>query len=74
MTFVNIQSVDRIVYAIFNRFNIDWQKRPPSAFLHTQLDITPTPVELVLLTRTCHDVGRCPVKRLPRDFNRFVHV
>ena len=27
VTFVNIQSVDRIVYAIFNRFNLDWHKR-----------------------------------------------
>ena len=34
VTFVNIQSVDRIVYAIFNRFNIDWQKRTLSLFTH----------------------------------------
>ena len=33
-TFVNIQSVDRIVYAIFNRFNLDWQKPTLSLFTH----------------------------------------
>jgi hypothetical protein len=25
--FVNVQSVDRIIYSIFHRFNVDWKSR-----------------------------------------------
>jgi len=40
--FVNVQSVDRIIDAIFNGMNekSEWKNRT-STFLHTQLDITP---------------------------------
>jgi hypothetical protein len=27
--FVNVQSVDRIIFSIFNRFNEDWRDLPP---------------------------------------------
>ena len=37
--FVNVESVDRIIYSIFQRFNLDW-KTAPSSFLHKRLDIT----------------------------------
>lgn len=30
--FVNVQSVDRIIYAIFNRFNLEWHHRTLRAF------------------------------------------
>ena len=37
--FVNVKSVDRIIYSIFHRFNLEW-KIAPSKFLHMLLDIT----------------------------------
>jgi len=30
--FVNVQSVDRIIYSIFHRFNLDWKSRTPRLF------------------------------------------
>jgi hypothetical protein len=36
--FSNVESVDRVIYAIFNRLNQDW-KIPPSNFLHKALDV-----------------------------------
>jgi len=30
--FVNVQSVDRILYAIFNRFNLEWAQHTLPAF------------------------------------------
>jgi transposase-like protein len=37
--FVNVQSVDRIIYSIFQRFT--WNGKPaPSTYLHKQLDVT----------------------------------
>lgn len=30
--FVNVRSVDRILYAIFNRFNLEWAQHTPPAF------------------------------------------
>jgi len=30
--FVNVESVDRIIYSIFNRFNLEWEIRPLRAF------------------------------------------
>jgi transposase-like protein len=30
--FVNVQSVDRIIYSIFQRFNLDWKNRTLRAF------------------------------------------
>ena len=39
--FVNLASVDRIIYSIFQRFNLDWRNRT-SASLHKLLDITDT--------------------------------
>ena len=40
--FVNVHSVDRIIFSIFSRFNREIGKPAPSEFLHKQLDITPT--------------------------------
>ena len=37
--FVNVESVDRIIYSIFQRFNLDWKNRT-LRFLHKRLDIT----------------------------------
>lgn len=37
--FVNVQSVERIIYSIFQRFNLDG-KPAPSEFLHKHLDVT----------------------------------
>jgi hypothetical protein len=37
--FVNVESVDRIIYSIFQRFNLEWKTRTLS-YLHKQLDIT----------------------------------
>ncbi|HVN82657.1 MAG TPA: IS256 family transposase [Terriglobia bacterium] len=34
VTFVNIQSVDRIIFAIFNRFNQEWKNRTLKNFTH----------------------------------------
>jgi len=39
--FVNVASVDRIIYSIFQHFNLEWATAP-SAFLHKPLDITET--------------------------------
>ena len=30
--FVNVQSVDRIIYSIFQRFNLEWKTRTLSVF------------------------------------------
>jgi hypothetical protein len=39
--FVNVGSVDRILYAIFNGMNESMNgKTAPSGFLHKQLDVT----------------------------------
>jgi hypothetical protein len=32
VVFTNVQSVDRIIYAIFNRFNEDWQNHTLELF------------------------------------------
>jgi len=53
VTFVNIKSMDRIIFAIFNRFNQDW-KNHTLKFLNTQLDITP--INRLLLS--CRDEVR----------------
>ena len=37
--FVNVESVDRIIYSIFQRFNLEW-KTAPSTYLHNLLDVT----------------------------------
>jgi len=34
VTFVNIKSVDRIIFAIFNRFNQEWKNRTLNLFTH----------------------------------------
>jgi hypothetical protein len=39
----NELSVERIIYAIFHRFNQQWKNRT-SALLHKPLDITPEPL------------------------------
>ena len=38
--FVNLESVDRIICSIFQRFNLEWENPHPRANLHKQLDIT----------------------------------
>jgi len=38
--FVNVKSVDRIIFSIFNRFNLEWKYNAPSELLHKQLDGT----------------------------------
>jgi hypothetical protein len=37
--FVNVESVDRIIYSIFQRFNLEWKTRTLNLFTQ-QLDIT----------------------------------
>jgi transposase-like protein len=32
--FVNVQSADRILYSIFQRFNLEWKSRTLRAFTH----------------------------------------
>jgi len=32
--FVNVRSVDRIIYSIFHRFNLEWRNRTLQAFTH----------------------------------------
>ena len=40
MCFVNVESVDRIIYSIFQR--LIWNGKPaPSTYLHKLLDVTP---------------------------------
>jgi len=39
--FVNVQSVDRIIYSIFQRFNLEWKTRTLKLFTQA-LDITST--------------------------------
>ena len=34
MRFVNLESVDRIIYSIFQRFNLGWGTRRHSLFTH----------------------------------------
>jgi hypothetical protein len=34
--FVNVQSIERIIFSIFNRFNLEW-RQPPFANLFTQV-------------------------------------
>jgi transposase-like protein len=36
--FVNVESVDRIIYFIFQRFNLEWKTRTPP-YLHKQPDV-----------------------------------
>ena len=52
--FVNVQSVDRIVFSILNRFNPQW-KKPPSSFLHKLLDITLNPNALPVIQQNRHN-------------------
>jgi transposase-like protein len=40
--FVNVESVDRIIYSIFQRFNRGWKTRTLNLFTK-QLDVTPNP-------------------------------
>jgi hypothetical protein len=35
MRFVNLESVDRTVYSIFQRFNLEWRTRRLSLFTQT---------------------------------------
>ena len=37
--FVKVKSVDRIIYSIFHRFNLEWENRTLK-FLHKPLEIT----------------------------------
>ena len=37
--FVNVESVDRIIYSIFQRFNLEWKTRTLSVFTQ-ELDVT----------------------------------
>src|SRR5205085_2594358 len=39
VSFVNVASVDRIIYSIYQRFNLDWRNRTLRV-LHKPLDIT----------------------------------
>jgi transposase-like protein len=39
VVFTNVESVDRIIYAIFSRFNEDWKNHTLNV-LHKQLDVT----------------------------------
>ena len=32
--FVNVDSVDRIIYSIFHRFNLEWRNRTLQVFTH----------------------------------------
>jgi transposase-like protein len=41
--FVNVQSVDRIVYSIFQRFNLEWKTRTLSLFTHAARRHLPLP-------------------------------
>ena len=41
VVFTKVESVDRVIYAIFNRLNQDWQNRI-LRFLHEQLNVTKT--------------------------------
>ncbi len=45
--FMNVKSVDRIVFSIFHRFNLDGSSTS-SQLLHKQLDITPPSASLTL--------------------------
>ena len=40
MCFVNLESVDPIIYSIFERFNPEWEKPHPQPNLLKQLDVT----------------------------------
>jgi transposase-like protein len=44
--FVNVASVDRIIYSIFQRFNLEWKTRTLKLFTG-RLDITQTTMPLV---------------------------
>jgi transposase-like protein len=39
--FVNVQSVDRIIYSIFQRFNLEWKKPHPPPFYTSSLTTPP---------------------------------
>lgn len=40
--FVNVECADRIIYSIFQRFNLEWKTRSPSPYLHRrQCDSAP---------------------------------
>lgn len=41
------RSVDRIIYSILYRFNLEWKTLAPCAFLHKRLDVTQDPLEAV---------------------------
>ena len=42
--FVNVQSVDRIIYSIFQRFNLEWKKPHPQAFYTSSLTSPSVPL------------------------------
>jgi len=54
---VNVESMDRIIYSIFHRFNLEWKTRTLSVF--TQLDVTQSIGELEPPRLTVYkDIGR----------------
>ena len=55
--FVNLESVDRIIYSIFQRFNLEWEKPHPQPNLLKQLDVTQVCSGLTMGRSRCYD--RC---------------
>ena len=65
--FTNMQSVERILYAIFYRFNEKLRKTTPSAFLHKQLDVTHFTIRAVLSYALGYTPALCLTK-MPKKF------
>ena len=55
--FVNLESVDRIICSIFQRFNLEWENPHPRANLLKQLDVTQVCSGLTMGRSRCYD--RC---------------
>ena len=50
MCYVNAESADRIIYSIFQRFNLEWKTRTLSVFRHS-LTVTHRAAGLTLFHR-----------------------
>jgi hypothetical protein len=55
--FVKLESLDRIIYSIFQRFNLEWENPHPRPNLLKQLDVTQVCSGLTMGRGRCYD--RC---------------
>ena len=74
--FVNVQSVERIIFSIFNRFNLEWRQRTLRQFTHVAVHHQ---TRCLLLAFSAYGTlrERCPasvVVEIPRRYEHLPHL